>query len=497
MKKSLLIGSGVFLTLGLSLIVVAHASLAPAPAPCATVGTPFVTLTQRITNDPDSGNYGDWATDAFTEQVNVWMGTDGKTYCANANTVDGTFVTTGPRSPEKGTPLAAGIMGTFTGGENYTIPSSEVLSPDYSTSTPKSVTLPDSSVAGFSWWVNNVFPSIATSSGADYTNTYSLTYVTPHDGTWTDADSVSGGDTGDIGPVVDTNTGTGYSTIQEAVNAASPGDTIAVSAGTYPETVSIAKPLTLDGAQAGVDARGRSGSESVVDGTITIATSSVAVDGFSLDDPVGGDLITIGQSSDVTVKNNIIDNKGYVATFSGNNITFTQNAVTNDNPTSGIEANSDPGSTYNVSDNSFTGAVPTADFTVIGDPSPITSNVIVDGNSDNSGNTLVALFHTNTASISDNTVTSTALSENSAIYIGGDVNNVTVAGNTISGVTTGVKVANSFGDGPNSDVAVNKNVLRGNVFGLRVASDSVSNADMVTATAMALRTMQRLASRMT
>ena len=482
MKKSLSIGSGVLFVVGSLFAVAAHASLAPLPSPCAVAGTPFVTLTQHITNDPDSGNYSDWAVDAFTEQVNVWVGTDGKTYCANASTADGTFVTTGPRSPEKGTPLAAGITGTFTGGENYIIPSSAVLSPAYSTSTPKSVTLPDSSTAGFSWWVNNVFPKIATSSGADYTNAYSLTYVTPHDGTWTDADPASGGDTGDIGPVVDTNTGTGYSTIQEAVDAASPGDTIAVSAGTYPETVSIAKPLTLDGAQMGVDARGRSGSESVVDGTITIATSSVTVDGFSLNDPVGGHLLTIGgQSSDVTIKNNIIDNKGYVATFSGNNIVFTQNAITNDNPTSGIEANSNPGSTYNVSDNSFTGVVPTADFTVIGNSSPITSNVTVDGNSDNSGNTLVALFNTNTASISDNTVTSTVLSENSAIYIGGDVNNVTVTGNTISGVTTGVKVANSFGDGPNSDIAVNKNVLIGNVFGLRVAAGSVSNADMVTA----------------
>ena len=99
MKKSLSITSGVFFVFGSFIAAAAHASLAPAPVPCATVGTPFVTLTQHITNDPDSGNYGNWATDAFTEQVSVWVGTDGKTYCANANTADGTFVTTGPSSP--------------------------------------------------------------------------------------------------------------------------------------------------------------------------------------------------------------------------------------------------------------------------------------------------------------------------------------------------------------------------------------------------------------
>jgi nitrous oxidase accessory protein NosD len=60
------------------------------------------------------------------------------------------------------------------------------------------------------------------------------------------------------------NVPTDYPTIQAAVNAASPGDTIVVAAGTYNETVNIDKSLTLEGAQAGVDARGRSGSESVI-----------------------------------------------------------------------------------------------------------------------------------------------------------------------------------------------------------------------------------------
>ena len=225
------------------------ADLALSPAPCDVVGTPFLTITQNITNDPDSGNSGNWATDAFTEKVTVWLGSDNLTYCANANTINGTFVTTGPLSPEQGLSLPAGITGTFTGGENYTLPSSLVLNSAYSTASPQAISLPDSSTAGFSWWVNNAFPSVPTSSGSSYVDTYSLTYIAQNGSTWTDADSVSGGDKGDITPVFDANTGIGYANVQTAVTAASAGDTINVAAGTYNLTaeLDISKPLSIVG----------------------------------------------------------------------------------------------------------------------------------------------------------------------------------------------------------------------------------------------------------
>ena len=47
-----------------------------------------------------------------------------------------------------------------------------------------------------------------------------------------------------------------YATIQAAVNAAPAGGTVTVDAGSYAETVAVNKPLTILGAQAGVDARG-------------------------------------------------------------------------------------------------------------------------------------------------------------------------------------------------------------------------------------------------
>jgi hypothetical protein len=126
--------------------------------------------------------------------------------------------------------------------------------------------------------------------------------------------------------VVDDNLGcpdAAYSTIQSAVNAAAPGDTIEVCAGTYNENVTVNKAgLTLNGAQAGNPFAGRTfagPTESTVDGVnvtagiaaITITAADVTIDGFSVTNPV-----TSGAAFGITVKtggndalitNNIID----------------------------------------------------------------------------------------------------------------------------------------------------------------------------------------------
>ena len=87
----------------------------------------------------------------------------------------------------------------------------------------------------------------------------------------------------------DTNAGTAgspFATIQHAVTAVSSGGTVHVAAGTYNESVTISQPVTLDGAQSGVDARTRSGAESVITGTggivYTAGATTGTIDGFTL-----------------------------------------------------------------------------------------------------------------------------------------------------------------------------------------------------------------------
>src|SRR5271157_470542 len=101
-----------------------------------------------------------------------------------------------------------------------------------------------------------------------------------------------------------------FHTIQSAVNAAHPGDTIEVAPGTYHETVLIEKTLTLLGAQAGVNPitglRSNPANESTVDGSIAVqSTSNVRNDGFSLNDPGGIPLVDFASQRD-TLTNNIV-----------------------------------------------------------------------------------------------------------------------------------------------------------------------------------------------
>ena len=119
--------------------------------------------------------------------------------------------------------------------------------------------------------------------------------------------------------------GEAYDTIQEAVDAASPGDTIIVYAGTYNEDVSCNKTLTIEGAQAGVCAvGGRSGDESIIVGSIRVIApaTDVTIDGFTITGTTGGAMQGVcvrTESANATLVNNII-NAGGVAggyTFSG------------------------------------------------------------------------------------------------------------------------------------------------------------------------------------
>ncbi|MFM1804775.1 MAG: hypothetical protein RL136_1654, partial [Planctomycetota bacterium] len=81
-----------------------------------------------------------------------------------------------------------------------------------------------------------------------------------------------------------------HQTIQLAINAASAGDTVNVSSGSYTENVTLSKSIDLRGAKYGVDpnaadwslSAGRGTGESVLNGTVYLGASDVSVDGFKI-----------------------------------------------------------------------------------------------------------------------------------------------------------------------------------------------------------------------
>jgi hypothetical protein len=275
-----------------------------------------------------------------------------------------------------------------------------------------------------------------------------------------------------------------YPTIQAAVDDTD-CKTVDVASGAYGESVTVSRSVTVRGAQAGQDARGRRGRESVVSGgtlaNFTINADNVTIDGFTLNGPVDqgtAALVMQGGNSGETIQNNVINNPGRAASITASRSVFRRNVVDNAATAGdGFQGNSTAIHDVTISDNSFAGSKPAhynADVTFIeGD-----KNLTVSGNRSTGNGTLAALFKTTGARVTGNTVVGDGAS--SAIYIGGANHGVTVTDNTISAAGAAVKVANDFGDGTNSAVTISRNTLRRNQYGVNVAKASTTGAVQAT-----------------
>ncbi len=257
-----------------------------------------------------------------------------------------------------------------------------------------------------------------------------------------------------------------YGTIQAAINAANPGDTIDVAAGIYTERLVIGKSIDLRGAQYGVDptqtgARGIPAAESIVDITglavsnpnvaveIPLGITNVTISGFTL---MGSATFHYADESvlrcwddGIIIQDNIID--GYTAVLckgvDGLDILRNRLAVTKQ----GVVAQ--PGASTDLT---------------------ISDNIITLNNLGAGDESAMYLTSVTTALISGNTASGFF---NSRGIGGSTVSGVTITGNVLNGNRDGVSLW-----GTTTFITISDNTIGSSVrYGISVKGQDIAISD--------------------
>src|SRR2546430_4135480 len=276
-------------------------------------------------------------------------------------------------------------------------------------------------------------------------------------------------------------------TIQAAVNKAAAGDTIVVAAGVYPEPapgpLTINRTLTLQGAQSGVDARGRVAAESsVIDSQGTYITANkVVVDGFTIQDSVNGVFtgfgIAMGAGTNGTqILNDVVqDNIAGIAVSNapgGSQVVIRHNQIQNNNQpgaASGDGIYTDQfvsgGAVKNVliEENAFVGNDDAGIDVSNTDAANGVTDLDVSSNTFDLNGRAVLFFNTHMPAVENNSITNSTAAASAAIRILDNNSDLSITNNDLTsgaGHAIRLSVINAVGPGaplPSSDVVINEN----------------------------------------
>ncbi len=322
-----------------------------------------------------------------------------------------------------------------------------------------------------------------------------------------------------------------FATISFAISQASSGDTIFVDVGTYSETVTVNKAVSIYGPQKDIDPRtaaalrtAGSASEAIVDGgggstaIFDITSSGVVLNGLEIRNG-SGDLIVspddepAPSKTGVIVKYCLVNTSGdegiQLRNLDGGGVEYCLvSATTGD----GINLSSGCTNSF-VSNNEITGSASTNGFIYLYDngPNMLVDNNLLTGNTGENGimignkggtnnnsnssfsnNAIVSnntvtghagsevgvYINTSRVNVTDNTITGWESAGNAALYLRFNIKDIVVTGNTITGNVKGVKISSGVNAVNTPLISINQNDLSANTAGMSNSSAGVANAQL-------------------
>jgi parallel beta-helix repeat protein len=260
--------------------------------------------------------------------------------------------------------------------------------------------------------------------------------------------------------------------IQSGVDAAGPGDTVCVEAGTFDENVLVTtEDLTIEGPNAGVPGDGDRGPEATVgtaDGAFTVEADGVTVDGFELTgvtDAGAAAVQTSGDHDGYEVANNHIHGNelGVELRTSGDGTAvvetnlFEDNDVAQDGVAKAINTGFSPtGSLVDaeILNNTFVGHTEGENsYAIQLVAGGAHEDVLI---AENTMQSSIVLNDATALTVEENTVDFADGDSTSAILVGGGVDDADITGNELLDAPRGLGVFDVFG-GANGDLQVADN----------------------------------------